>query len=210
MRFTLIALVPLALAIPFPGSTPVTAPAPGGVTIKAIKFAGSGCKAGSVESQLSSDKTTLTLLYDSFTAEAGEGIRASNARKNCQLNAAIKYPGGWQFSIFKADYRGSATLGKGDKGVCKATYYFSGDSQQVCISSSKTIDGPYDSGYIKTDEFLVSSKVWSPCGAEGLLNINSEISVKPKDLKAKPYMSVYSTDLKFTQLLYLQWRPCTK
>ena len=109
------------------------ADAPSGheVQITGLAFAGSGCPAGSVSGQLSSDLTTITLLYASFVAQAGKGLTASDYRKNCQLNVKLKYPSGWQFSIFKADYRGYAQIPSGDTGTCKATYYFSGDSSQV-------------------------------------------------------------------------------
>jgi hypothetical protein len=101
------------------------------VSIEGLAFAGSGCPAGSVSGQLSSDLTTLTLLYDSFVAQAGNNIPPSEYRKNCQLNVKIQYPSGWQFSVFKADYRGYAQIPTGDTGTCKATYYFSGDSRQA-------------------------------------------------------------------------------
>lgn len=122
------------LATASPIVAPAVGDAPSGheVTIVGLAFAGSGCPAGSVSGQLSSDLTTITLLYASFVAQAGKDIPASNYRKNCQLNVKIKYPQGYQFSVFKADYRGYAQIPKGDTGTCKATYYFSGDSRQVC------------------------------------------------------------------------------
>lgn len=110
-----------------PGSTPSGHE----VTISGISFAGSGCPAGTVAGQLSNDLTTVTLLYDSFVAQAGKGITPSEYRKNCQLNVKLLYPQGWQFSIFKADYRGYAYIPEGATGTCKATYYFSGQSAQV-------------------------------------------------------------------------------
>jgi hypothetical protein len=175
-----------AAAIP----TPDGGPGPSGheVTIKSIAFAGSGCPAGSVAGQLSSDLTTLTLLYDKFVAQAGKGITPSEYRKNCQLNIKLEYPSGWQFSIFKADYRGYAQIPKGDTGTCKATYYFSGDSSQ--ISSTKTIRGPYEDNYIMTNVFGVESTIWSPCGIEGLLNINSEVRLSPPDATKNAQMTV--------------------
>jgi hypothetical protein len=176
------------------------------VEIHGVAFAGSGCPAGSVAGQLSSDLTTLTLLYDSFVAEAGEGISPAKRRKNCQLNVKLRYPQGWQFSVFKADYRGYANLPQGAKGTCKATYYFSGDSHQ--ISSTKTIYGPYDDNYIKTDQFGVQSLVWSPCGVEGLLNINSEVRLTPFSSNKPALLTVDSADLKFKQIHYLQWKKC--
>ncbi|KAM7205419.1 protein of unknown function (DUF4360) domain containing protein [Naviculisporaceae sp. PSN 640] len=178
------------------------------VQITGIAFAGSGCPAGSVSGQLSSDLTTITLLYASFVAQAGKGLSASEYRKNCQLNVKLKYPSGWQFSVFKADYRGYAQIPKGDTGTCKATYYFSGDSKQ--ITSTLTIKGPYDDNYLKTDQFGVESTVWSPCGVEGLLNINSEVRLSPADSTKSALLTVDSTDLKFQQIHYLQWQKCNK
>ncbi|KAK4654044.1 hypothetical protein QC762_400620 [Podospora pseudocomata] len=176
------------------------------VSIVGLAFAGSGCPAGTVSGQLSSDLTTITLLYANFVAQAGQGISASNYRKNCQLNVKIKYPQGYQFSVFKADYRGYAQIPAGDTGTCKATYYFSGDSKQ--ITSTLTLKGPYDDNYLKTDTFGVESTVWSPCGLEGLLNINSEVRLSPMDAVKPALLTVDSTDLKFVQKHYLQWQKC--
>lgn len=104
------------------------------VSITGVAYAGSGCPAGSVAGQLATDLTTITLLYDSFVAQAGPGIQASEYRKNCQLNVKLQYPQGWQFSVFKSDYRGYAQVPDGDTGTVKSTYYFSGDSKQVRYS----------------------------------------------------------------------------
>ncbi|KAK3395177.1 hypothetical protein B0H63DRAFT_64804 [Podospora didyma] len=213
LSFKILALLAgLAAALPAPENLPFHAmdggPSGHEVEIVGIAFAGSGCPAGSVSGQLSSDLTTLTLLYTSFIAQSGKDIPATNYRKNCQLNVKLHYPSGWQFSVFKADYRGYAYLPKGDTGTCKATYYFSGDSRQV--SSTMTIKGPYDDNYIKTDQFGTESTVWSPCGVEGLLNINSEVRITPFDSGHLALLTVDSTDLKFKQIHYLQWQTCKK
>ncbi|KAK6203864.1 hypothetical protein LQW54_008671 [Pestalotiopsis sp. IQ-011] len=183
-----------------------TTSAPSGVTIKGISYAGSGCNAGSVAGAISSDAQTLTVLYDSFIAQAGAGIAPAEARKNCQLNVQVGLPQGWQFSVFKADYRGYAFLQDGDKGVIKATYYFSGDSTQ--ISSELDLQGAYDDNYLKTDEFGLESTVWSPCGEEGLLNVNSEVRVTPLTTTNTALLTVDSTDLSFETVHYLQWQTC--
>ncbi|KAK0744737.1 hypothetical protein B0T21DRAFT_447871 [Apiosordaria backusii] len=207
MKFSILPLV-AGLATASPVIVDPLADSPSGheVSIVGLAFAGSGCPAGTVSGQLSSDLTTITLLYANFIAQAGQGISASNYRKNCQLNVKIKYPQGYQFSVFKADYRGYAQIPSGDTGTCKATYYFSGDSKQ--ITSTLTIKGPYDDNYLKTDTFGVESTVWSPCGLEGLLNINSEVRLSPMDAVKPALLTVDSTDLKFVQKHYLQWQKC--
>jgi hypothetical protein len=98
MRLTyLLAAVPLAVASPVPSGDLINIPSPG------VSYAGSGCNAGTVASVLSSDKSTLTLLYDSFVAQAGEGLSPSEYRKNCQLNVGLKYPQGckWPIATFQ-------------------------------------------------------------------------------------------------------------
>lgn len=211
MRFTALVFAGLAAASPVkspPLAPPVIGPTPSGheVEIRSISFAGTGCPAGTVAGQLSSDLTTMTLLFSQYTAQAGSGIPPTEYRKNCQLNVKIQYPQGWQFSIFKADYRGYAFIPDGGKGTCKATYYFSGQTQQV--SSTMVIDGPYSDNYLKTDELPIESTVWSPCGREGLLNINSEVRITPLDATKPALMTVDSTDLNFRQIHHLQWQHC--
>ncbi|KAK4120175.1 hypothetical protein N657DRAFT_649229 [Parathielavia appendiculata] len=210
MKFSNILAVFAGVASAAPANTERAEAGPSGheVEIRGFTYGGSGCPAKSVGSQLSTDLTTLTLLYDSFIAQSGEGIKPSEHRKNCQLNVKLKYPHGWQFSVFKADYRGYANIHPKDKGTCKATYYFSGDSKQY--SSAVTFHGPYDDNYLKTDQFNLESLVWSPCGAEGMLNINNEVRLTPLDSKRANLLTVDSTDLKFKQICYLQWRKCTK
>jgi len=178
------------------------------VQIMAFTHGGNGCPGGSVGKMLSSDLTTLTLIYDQYIAQSGENIQPNEYRKTCQVNIKLHYPQGWQFSIFKADFRGHATLPKGVRGTCKATYYFSGSSGEV--SSNSEFQGPVDDDYTKTDVLGVESTVWSPCGVEGMLNIKSAVQVHPLDSKKRALMTVESTDLKFKQIHHMQWRKCTK
>ncbi|KAK3987491.1 hypothetical protein QBC44DRAFT_343915 [Cladorrhinum sp. PSN332] len=203
--FNIIALL-ASIAAAAPTLTERDGPSGHEVEIRGFTFGGSGCPGGSVASMLSTDLTTLTLIYDEFIAQSGEGIQTKERRKNCQVNVKLHYPQGWQFSVFKADYRGHATLPSGFTGSCKATYYFSGHSQQV--SRTEQFQGPIDKDYLKTDVFGVESTIWSPCGAEGLLNINSAIQLSPLDSKTPALLTSESTDLKFKQIHYLQWRKC--
>jgi hypothetical protein len=178
------------------------------VEIRGFTYGGTGCPQGSLSSQISDDKTVLTLLYDKFTAQAGKNIQPVERRKNCQVNVKIHFPQGWQFSIVKADFRGYADIPKGASGTCKATYYFSGHTQQ--ITSTKTFQGPFTDNYLKSDVFGVESTIWSECGADSMLNINSQIQLNPLDSQQSALLTSDSTDLKFKQIHYLQWRKCTK
>jgi hypothetical protein len=125
------ALVAAAPADPGIGGTLGTGPTPGTVQIQGVVYGGTGCPQGTVASSISVDHTTMTLLFDSYVASLGPGIPVTESRKNCQLNIQLLYPGGFQFSIFSADYRGYVELDPGVTGVQRSTYYFSGQTQQV-------------------------------------------------------------------------------
>lgn len=62
--------------------------------------------------------------------------------------------------------------------------------------------------YLKHDTADSTSTVWSPCGASGMLNINSQVRLTSTDSKATGLLTTDSTDLKFTQIAYVQWQKC--
>ncbi|KAG8626575.1 hypothetical protein KVT40_005520 [Elsinoe batatas] len=62
-------------------------------------------------------------------------------------------------------------------------------------------------GY-STNQAEVTSTIWSPCGAQGLLNINSQVRLTSTDSKANGVLTTDSIDTKFTQKIYYKWRKC--
>ncbi|KAF2263072.1 hypothetical protein CC78DRAFT_292449 [Lojkania enalia] len=206
----LLALIPAVAAapgIPIPGVELGVAPPPGTVQINGVTYGGTGCPQGTLSSQLSNDRTTMTLIFDTYIASIGPGISPVENRKNCQLNVHLTYPGGFQYSILSADYRGYAAIQKGITGTLKSTYYFSGQTDQS--STEYTFVGPVNGDYLKHDQADSTSVVWSPCGAEGLLNINSQVRLTSNNGSATGLLTTDSTDLKFTQVVYVQWQQCT-
>jgi len=138
MKFqSILALAPAIIASVSAAPTErATGPDPSKVTFDAIIYAGSGCPAGSVANIANDDRTLLTTVFDSFIASVGPGVAVTENRKNCQMTLNIHYPGGFQFSIFEADYRGYAQLDANVAGLQKSTYYFSGSTSQVSVLSS--------------------------------------------------------------------------
>jgi len=203
--FAIAVLLGLAAAIPIAEPIP-DAPSGHEIEIQDVKYAGSGCPAGSVSKSLSDDLTVMTLLFDNYIVSTGPQVAITESRKNCQLNIKLKYPQGWQYSVFSADFRGFAAIAAHSKGQCKATYYFSGQTAQG--ESTLTINGPWTGDYLKHDEAGIESRVWSPCGEQGMLNVNSQVRIIPFNTNAENLMTVDSTDVKFAQLLYFQWRKC--
>ncbi|KAF2748499.1 hypothetical protein M011DRAFT_476503 [Sporormia fimetaria CBS 119925] len=204
-----LALAPLAAAAP--ALQPIElgdVPPAGQVTIRGVSYGGTGCPQGTLSSYISNDRTIVTIIYDAYIASIGPGIAITESRKNCQLSVDIQYPGGFQYSILSADYRGYASLQKGVSGTLKSNYYFSGMQEQS--STEYNFVGPLTGDYLKSDKADSTSIVWSPCGADGNLNINSQVRLSSTDSKATGLLTTDSTDLKFSQVVYVQWQKCTK
>lgn len=205
----LAAFLPLAAAIPanLPSTVDGVVPPEGSVTIQGVTYGGTGCPQGTLSAQLSDDRTLVTLIFDTYIASIGPTVAVTENRKNCQININIKYPGGFQYSVLSADYRGYAAIQKGVSGTLKSTYYFSGQTAQS--STQYDFVGPVTGDYLKHDEAISTSTIWSPCGANGLLNINSQVRLTATNASASGLLTTDSTDLKFTQVAYVKWQKCT-
>jgi Domain of unknown function (DUF4360) len=71
--------------------------------------------------------------------------------------------------------------------------------------------GPEDTDYLVTDKLEQASLVWSPCGTEGLLNINAQVQVAANSsapAKAAGQLTVDSIDTKVKQIYSIQWQKC--
>ncbi|KAE8443987.1 hypothetical protein EG329_001116 [Mollisiaceae sp. DMI_Dod_QoI] len=220
--YTIISILTLAIAVlaaptAEPDTTPVlgveigsgtdsaTGPNPSQVTISSISYGGTGCPQGSVGSFISSDRTTFTIIFDSFVASLGSGVAVTENRKNCQLNVNLQYPSGFQYSVLGTTFRGYSDLTSGVTGVQSATYYFSGSSTQA--SSSTTFKGPSSGDYEVSDNIPFSSTIWSPCGAALPLNINSQVRLTGPST-GSGLLTEDSVDGKVSFVVGVQWQKC--
>ncbi|KAJ3317058.1 hypothetical protein HDV06_002102 [Boothiomyces sp. JEL0866] len=214
MKFAAFALVSSVLSqiIVTPGGS--NGPDPSQITIQSISYAGTGCPAGSVSSVLSTDATTFTMLMSQFVASSGPGTKITDSRKNCQINLNLHYPQGFSYSIASVQYRGYVQIPDGITATQQATYYISGQTQQ--ISSSTVFNQPSDKDYEANDQISIASMVWSPCGAVLPGNINTQVRLSltnpgnPKVTLANTpaQITVDSVDGTVKQIYALAWRTC--
>ncbi|OAX82828.1 hypothetical protein ACJ72_02820 [Emergomyces africanus] len=187
---------------------PADGPDPDKVYIVGVTHGGTGCPSGTVSHVLSDDRSVMTLIFDKYVAAIGPDLPISDSRKNCQLNINLRYPGGFQYSIFSADYRGYAKLDRGVTGLQKSTYYFSGETKQA--STTTRWVGPMDKDYLLHDETDHATTVWSPCGTNGALNVNSQIRLSSSDRNARGVLTTDSIDASFRQIVHVRWQRCNK
>lgn len=202
----LLQLFGLVAATPRPLPQSPDAPSNSQVEIEDVTYGGTGCPEKTVQGILSDDRTTITLSFDAYTVQSGPDVPATDRRKFCQLQLKLRYPGGFQYSIFGADYRGYASLKPGVTGTAQSTYYFSGQQNQTVIPTEFV--GPMEGNYLKHDDVDSVSTVWSPCGEQGMLNIKSEVRITPIDTTSLNLLTVDSFDSKFQQKYFVQWQTC--
>lgn len=201
--FTLIGIASVMLTT----STMSLANTPPWVQIRDISYAGSGCPVGSVAENLASDYKAFTLLFDQYFAEVGPGVPYKEKRKNCQVIVDLDFPQGWSYTIFEVDYRGYVSLDNGVQGVQKSTYYFQGQRQTAPLSTSMW--GPLDKDYHIRDTLGISALVWSPCGMNRALNINSQVRVdNRRNRNGFGLMTLDSLDGQLKHIYNVRWRRC--
>jgi len=199
MKLTSLALLAAAVA----------ADGPDRIQIQSARYSGSGCKQGTVSTTISPDRTVITFGFDEFQATIG-GANQQDQQKNCQIHLDLSYPSGYQMSVLDATYHGYARLDSGVRANFISSYYFSQDAGSTAMTRS-TIQGPeFANGktYTKKDSLQTSSMVWSPCGANGILNVNNRIALTSNVSGAKGEVTNDDATFKFTQTVRMSWRRC--
>ena len=191
--------------------TPDDKPDPGQVTITGVNYAGSGCKAETAHISNSPDWATFTILFDEYRPTIGPGIMLLDSRKNCNLNFQVHCPPGYQYTIYKTDYTGSAYLDSGVTVKQMSSYWFAGFPNDKPTFQS-TFYGPFYDRYNFTD--TLQNTLYSPCGASTTLNIIAQIAMTSSNPKAQALFnptSILNTevDSKNQHTYYVNWRRCS-
>lgn len=166
---------------------------------------GSGCPAGTVSATLSPDASSLSILFDQFTAEAGRTTRRSVDRKSCNLAIPVHVPQGYSVSVIQVDYRGFNSLPQGGRSQFNVEYFFAGGSGP---RYSRTFYGPMGDDYSINNTLVATAMVWSPCGASPNLRVNASMTAYANRSMEQTLATVDSADINAGLVYHLQWRRC--
>lgn len=166
-------------------------------------YGGNGCPAGSASVTLSPDQQSLSILFDQYIVEAGNGRRLD--RKSCNIAIPIRVPQGYSVSIFQVDYRGFNDLPVGARSTFNVEYFFAGGRG---VRQSTVFRGPESDEYAITDRLAATAVVWSACGAETNLRVNTSMMVQSNRRGEQAFATVDSADVSAGLIYHLQWRRC--
>ncbi|MGP3967671.1 DUF4360 domain-containing protein [Streptomyces sp. 6N223] len=182
---------------------------PDQMAIDLLTVNGSGCEPGTAAVAVNEDNTAFTVTYSDYLAMVGVGAGATDFRKNCQLNLAVKVPSGFTYAIASVDYRGYASLAEGATGIEKASYYFQGSEETDEWTHS--FPGPMEDNWSVTDITDLESLVWAPCGEIRNFNINTELRVNAgtsDTSSTTSFMTMDSTDGEIETTYHVAWKEC--
>lgn len=174
-------------------------------------YAGSGCQPHTVSAALSPDATSMSVLFDSYTIEAGSGF-FSTSRKYCDITIPIFVPQGYRVGIIRADYRGFNDLPGGAQSQFKVEYFLAG---QTTNSYTEVYNGPLTSNFLLQDTVNTQNVYWSNCGYPTNFRINTDISVFSNSVNGYASTTLDTADISINDpagpaglQFYFLWEPC--
>lgn len=195
-------------ALAAPVDSPATSAPAEKITLDVKTINGSGCPAGTATAtaDVASDNTSFTVHYTNFTAKAGGGAAALDARKNCQINVLVHVPQGFTYAIAEADYRGFAHIESGASALEQANYYFTGTAPTARVRH--TFPGPFHGVWRATDTTDVAALVFAPCGEDRNLNINAELRADAGTAGGTSYIEMDSEHASVDTIYHFAWKTC--
>jgi hypothetical protein len=177
-----------------------------GIQLGNPAYNGTGCPLGSAAVTLSPDQKSLSILFDQFVAEAGMSTGKSMERKNCNIAVPVHVPQGYSVSIFQVDYRGYTFVPRGATARFDVEYFFAG---QKGPKYTRNFSGPLDSDYFIEHGLLTENLVWSACGADVNLRVNSSLMARTNLSWEDIMATVDSADVQAGLIYHIRWRKCS-
>ena len=186
---------------------------PTGAAITDVRIGGSGCDMKNASVVLSPDLLDMSVFFDEYTVEIGQGSKNPNAlkaQKNCNVDIQMQIPDGWQMAFKGVDYRGFVLLSS--QGTAFQRFSILQEGAPIVSMREAALQGPVNQDYHVRSEIRPERITWSPC-LKGLTMVHllSEIgvSLNPRSTdRSLTQIVLDSADTSFKQNLSIGWRRC--
>jgi hypothetical protein len=166
---------------------------------------GTGCPAGTWETQLSDDKRSFTITFSAFDAKVDPASMVSV--KDCQLALKIKSKKPVAYAVQTFSFEGYAQLQAGVSARLLANYYFQGSPKQDAKDEVE-FKGEYDKEYAFSQNIALPEQVWSDCGLERDLNVRTTVRLLNASPGKEGKVNVAQAKGKPKLFVQLSERPC--
>jgi hypothetical protein len=171
-------------------------------------YGGTGCPGGSASVSITDDQSILSVLFDSFVAQAPTMTNANFDRKSCNLRIPVSVGPGYQVALIAFDYRGFAAIPNGGRGQFEARYAYVGQKRPAIFRKSFA-PGRADNYSLK-NELISTSIDWSPCstGRDLMMTVDANILAVTNSRMDATNVSIDSVDVSAGLLYAIQLRRC--
>jgi hypothetical protein len=138
-------------------------------------YSGSACPKKSVSISINDTKDVISVAFKDYIAQSS-GKSKNSLRKKCNILIPIQVKKGWSVSLIDTNYTGKITLPAGTEASFTNVYSFAGQRGSRFHTNFK---GPHDQPYNLHDPLSEFANVWSGCGSETSVRINSSLLLKP-------------------------------
>lgn len=182
-----------------------------GLQMHQPSYSGTGCPGGSATAVLSPDGRTLSVLFDSYVAEAGNHVGTARDAKGCQINIPFSVPTGYAVQVVKMDYRGFTALPAGSRSTFGAGFRFLEVNGRTTaarrVLRANVMVGPRSENFTLTS--MIPRAEFSPCGQNFVLAAESHLNVQSNRAGEQALSTVDSLDTVQTPVKYsLRWVRC--
>lgn len=157
-------------------------------------FRGNGCTGvNSVSAALSPDLKTLSVLFDGFTAQAGQGTNVRMHRASCIIDIPVSVSAGVQVAIAQADTRGFNALPIRGYSQYTTQYSLNGQTMPMIL---RRVTGPVNEEFVSVNRLRQQDIKWSPCGQSARISINTSVVVQSNERNEQVMSTIDSNDLR--------------
>lgn len=183
------------------------------MTIRGVTLKGSGCGPTTAQAVITPDGQTLSVLFDNYSAEIGEGSENPQLRqinKTCEVLIDADVPPGVQYSIQQVNFRGFAALPTSAHGYHRFSTRIPG--QAVPSLREAQLKGGIVDNYDVTIAGKPGRNNWSTCNnTSQKISILSDLMVRylpnSRD-NSKAQITLDSTDVATASAFKLIWQRC--
>jgi hypothetical protein len=183
------------------------------VAVRGVRLTGSGCDAATASAATTSDGKILSVLFDNYIAEIGQGSsnpQSTSLKKNCTVFIDVDVPMGYQYALSQTEYRGFTAMPASAFGLHRFTQII--PNQMIPSLREAQLRGPLNQNYSVIVKQKPGREVYSTCNnVQQTIQLLSELQIaylpNTSD-RSIAMINLDSVDTGVNSRFSLVWRKC--
>lgn len=149
------------------------------------------CGGGSYSVVNSPDGTSVSVLFDNFTARGAQAV-AGVVRTNCAVRIPLNLPPGYSLGVFRMDYRGFAHLDPRQSAQLSVDYGVG--RQGRGRNFRRGLKGAFDGDFSFVENIGAGLMKRAGCGEDAALNLAATLDLRPNGGSREAVVTLDSID----------------